>query len=92
MIINWLKCRVRERPLLHSHKPSTTKYSSSITLEQGRKRPLDSPKRMIKRREREGKRGRRRDIEREVEIREREREGGREGGRERDREVKGIER
>ena len=38
--------------------------------EQGRKRPLDTPKRMIER-----KKGRRRDIEREGEIqRERERE------------------
>ena len=47
--------------------------------------PLDMPKRMIERRQREGereKKGRRRDIEREGEIRERERE----------REVKGIER
>ena len=39
---------------------------------QGRKRPLDTPKRMIERRVRE--KGRRRDIEREGEIRERERE------------------
>ena len=41
------------------------------------KRPLDTPKRMIERREREGERerekGRRRDIEREGEIRERKR-------------------
>ena len=37
--------------------------------------------RMIKGREREGKKGRRKDIEREGEIREREREGGREGER-----------
>ena len=28
----------------------------SVTYKQGRKRPLDTPKRMIKRREREGKR------------------------------------
>ena len=48
---------------------------------------------MIKRREREGKKGRRKDIEREGEIREREgeRERGIERGKERDREVKGIE-
>ena len=39
-------------------------------LKQGRKRPLDTPKRMIERR----KKGRWRDIEREGEIRERERE------------------
>ena len=34
------------------------KYSSGTTfiLKQGRKRPLDTPKRMIERREREGKR------------------------------------
>ena len=58
-----------------------------MKIKQGRKRPLDTPKRMIKRREREGKKGRRRDIEREGEIREREREG------ERDREgERGIER
>ena len=30
--------------------------SKYISAEQGRKRPLDTPKRMIKRREREGKR------------------------------------
>ena len=42
---------------------------------QGRKRPLDTPKRMIERRERE--KGKRRDIEREGEIRERERVKGR---------------
>ena len=46
------------------------------------KRPLDTPKRMIERREREGererKKGRRRDIEREGEIREIERERDRE--------------
>ena len=46
----------------------------------GRKRPLDTPKRMIERRERERKKSRRREIEREGEIRERERE----------RDVKGI--
>ena len=42
---------------------------------QGRKRPLETPKRMIKRedreKERERKKGSRRDIEREGEIRER---------------------
>ena len=43
-------------------------------LKQGRKHPLDTPKRMIERRQRERKKGRRRDIEREGEIRERERE------------------
>ena len=44
----------------------------NLTLEQGRKRPLDTPKRMIEK-EREREKGRRRDIEREGEIRERER-------------------
>ena len=47
--------------------------------EQGRKSPLDTPKRMIREereRRRERKKGRRRDIEREGEIRERERERG----------------
>ena len=46
-----------------------------LQYKQGRKLPLDSPKRMIERREREGERekGRMRDIEREGEIRERER-------------------
>ena len=47
------------------------------SYKQGRKRPLDTPKRMIERRDREGERerekGRRRDIEREGEIRERDR-------------------
>ena len=38
-----------------------------INYNQGRKRPLDTPKKMIERRERE--KGRRRDIEREGEIR-----------------------
>ena len=33
---------------------------------QGQKRPLDTPKRMIERRERERKKGRRKDIERNV--------------------------
>ena len=46
---------------------------------------MDTPKKMIERRERE--KGRRRDIEREGEIR----EGGRDK-REREREVKGIKR
>ena len=46
----------------------------SIEIKQGRKRPLDTPKRMIEsENERERKKGRRRDIEREGEIRERER-------------------
>ena len=49
-------------------------FSSIIFIyKQGRKRPLDTPKRMIER-----KKGRRRDIEREGGIRERERERGRE--------------
>ena len=61
---------------------------SNYLLKQGRKRPLDTPKRMIERR-REREKGRRRYIEREGDIREREIE--RERG-ERDREVKGIER
>jgi hypothetical protein len=37
-----------------------------ITRKQGRKRPLDTPKKRIERRERE--KGRRRDIEREKEV------------------------
>ena len=46
-------------------------------MKQGRKRPLDTPKRMIERREkeRERKKERRRDIEREGEMREREMKG-----------------
>ena len=58
-------------------------------IKQGRKRPLDTPKRMIERRDkrRERKKGRRRDIERKGEIREIEREKEKERG-ERDREVK----
>ena len=44
-----------------------------FNIKQGRKHPLDSPKRMIERRERE--KGRRRDIERVGEIREREGKG-----------------
>ena len=54
-------------------------YWQVLDRKQGRKqRPLDTPKRIIKRREREGDRekGRRRDIEREGEIGERERERG----------------
>ena len=58
-----------------------------LRIKQGRKRPLDTPKRMIDRSEREGererKKGRRRDIERQGEIREIKRE--------REREVKRIE-
>ena len=64
-------------------------FSSIIFIyKQGRKRPLDTPKRMIER-----KKGRRRDIEREggIREREREREGGREGERGRERK-RGIER
>ena len=68
-------------------------------LKQGRKRPLDTPKRMIKRREREGKREKERQKERYREggrdkrerERRREREGQREGKRGREREVKGRE-
>ena len=64
--------------------------------EQGEKRPLETPKRMIERRDREGEKGRRRDIEsegRDKRERERYREGGRDKReREREREVKGIER
>jgi hypothetical protein len=57
----------------------------SINKEETRtKRPSDTPKRMIERREREGERekekSRRRDIEREGEIRERERERERSKG------------
>ena len=68
---------------------------------QGRKRPLDTPKRMIKRRERERKREKERQKERYREVgrdkREREREGekerekGRERDREREREVKNAQ-
>ena len=65
------------------------KWTVSIQ-KQGRKRPLDTPKRMIERREREGereKKRRRRDIEREGEIRERNvRDIKRESERERHRE------
>jgi hypothetical protein len=39
----------------------------SIIMQQGRKRPLYTPKRMIKRREREGKRERRKERERKIE-------------------------
>ena len=44
---------------------------NKLCIKQGRKRLLDTPKKMIEMRERE--KGRRRDIEREGEIRERER-------------------
>ena len=54
----------------------TFELMCSISNKQGQKCPLDTPKRMIEKRERE--KGRRRDIERE--------------GEKRDREVKGIER
>ena len=60
--------------------------SEELSLKQGRKRPLNTPKRMIKRREREGKKGRRKYIEREGEIREREGEKEIERGKERERE------
>ena len=57
-----------------------------VEQKQGQKRPLDTPKRMIERREREGKREKERQKERY-------REGGRDKReREREREVKGIER
>jgi hypothetical protein len=69
--------------------------SEGLQVKQGRKRPLDTPKKMIERRkrgkERESLKGRRRDIERDGEIREIERERERERG-ERGREVKRIER
>ena len=60
-----------------------------MKIKQGQKCPLDTAKRIIEKRVREGDRekGKRRDIEREGVIRERERERG-----ERDSEVKGIER
>ena len=49
-----------------------------LEYKQGRKRPLDTPKKMIERwereKEREREKGRRRDIGREGELRERERE------------------
>ena len=50
-------------------------------IKQGRKRPLDTPKRMIERREREGEREKERKKERYREI-----------DRVRERELKGIER
>ena len=65
-------------------------YVSLYVIEQGRKRPLDTPKRMIERREREERereKGRRWDIEREGEIKERVR-GERDRERERERESK----
>ena len=74
-------------PIFYSHTLQASLIcTNKYYLKQGRKRPLDTPKKMIERREREKERerekGRRRDIEREGEIRERER------GRER--KVKGI--
>ena len=49
------------------------KQFCKVTIKkQGRKRPLDTPKKMIERRERRREKGRRSDIEREGEIRERE--------------------
>ena len=55
-------------------------FLTPLIKKQGRKRPLDTPKRMIERREREGK-------EREKELeRKRERDRGRERERERERE------
>ena len=62
------------------------KNNAVILAKQGRKRPLDTPKRMIKRREREEKRERERQKERYREGGRDKREGGREGERERDRE------
>ena len=47
------------------------KLQEVMVVKQGRKRPLDTPKRMIER-EKEREKGRRRDIEREGEIRKRE--------------------
>ena len=47
---------------------------NQIIYKQRRKRSLDTPKKMIERKEREREKGRRRDIEREGEIRERKRE------------------
>ena len=49
-------------PYLRNHTKVSLCYKK-----QGRKRPLDTPKRMIKRREREGKRERERKIEGERE-------------------------
>ena len=52
-------------------------FVTNSYYKQGRKRPLDTPKRMIERKrvkERERKKNRRRDIEREGEIRETEKE------------------
>ena len=63
---------------------------SGVSIKQGRKRPLDTPKRMIEKEGeiREREKERQRDRYREREIRKREREIV----REREREVKGIER
>ena len=44
---------------------------SFYPIEQGRKRPLDTPKRMIEREKEKRVEGKKRDIEREVVIRER---------------------
>ena len=68
---------LRLKPKVNNPFIDIVKYSMKCTSEkQGRKRPLDTPKIMIQRREREGERERekvrRRDIEREGEIIERE--------------------
>ena len=41
-------------------------YIIILSIKQGRKRPLDTPKRMIERREREGERDRQRKVEGEI--------------------------
>ena len=61
-------------------------------LKQGRKRPLDTPKRIIERREREGERERESQKEKYREGGRDKRERERERERQREREVKGIER
>jgi hypothetical protein len=42
--------------LQQNYQKIVTQKKSGILRKQGRKRPLDTPKRMMKRREREGKR------------------------------------
>ena len=68
--------------------------SAKFQIKQGRKRPLDTPKRIIERREREGEREKERQKERYREGGrvKRDREIERERERERERGVKGIER
>ena len=81
--INTHKEAVREKAVLNPLEYICIMYPLAYPLiKQGRKRSLDTPKRIIERRDREKEsereKGRRRDIEREGEIRERERERKRE--------------